>query len=237
MSFTYYILDTFSFVLAEFFFFFFLDKEFTAKKIEFVERRMVEHLLKRPCFIDSGGRPRAASILLEYEPSYKSFQKGLIVKNFGQAEVIVARPERSQEEIIQAVPVTARKGVQVPQLVTPLIEPDFVPSLEPSEVGDPVIRFPSLFDPTHQLDENMPVQRRSIDIGTVLGTSVPTSSGTFSVPPPPGFSQGEDVMRRKRKRGKGEDDEYEGGQELPLTEPLKKKSPSKKGKGKSARAL
>ena len=49
--------------------FFFSDKEFTAKKIEFVERRAVEHLLKRPCFIDSGSRPRAASILLEYEPS------------------------------------------------------------------------------------------------------------------------------------------------------------------------
>uniref|UniRef100_A0A2N9HAA3 Uncharacterized protein n=1 Tax=Fagus sylvatica TaxID=28930 RepID=A0A2N9HAA3_FAGSY len=161
------------------------DKDFTAKKIEFVERRMVKHLLKRPCSIDSDGHPRAASILLEYEPSYKSFQKGPIVKNFGQAEVTVSRPGRSQEEIIQAVPVTARKGVQV---------------------GDPVIRFPSLFDPTHQPDEDMPVQRRSIDIGTVLGTSE-------------------------------EDDEDEGGQELPLTEPLKKKSPSKKGKSKSARAL
>uniref|UniRef100_A0A2N9HXI2 Uncharacterized protein n=1 Tax=Fagus sylvatica TaxID=28930 RepID=A0A2N9HXI2_FAGSY len=192
------------------------DKEFTAKKIEFVERRAVEHLLKRPCFIDSGGRPRAASILLEYEPSYKSFQKGPIVKNFGQAEVTVARPGRSQEEIIQAVPVTARKGVQVPQLVTPLIEPNFVPSLESSEVGEPVIRFPSLFDPNS-----------FSQTGTCL----------FKVPPPPGFSQGEDVMRRKRKRGEEENDEDEGGQELPLTEPLKKKPPSKKGKSKSARAL
>jgi hypothetical protein len=169
MSFAYYILDIFPLFWLSLSLFFFLDKEFTAKKIEFVERRTVEYLLKRPCFIDSGGRPRAASILLEYEPSYKSFQKGSIVKNFGQAEVTVARLGRSQKEIIQAVPVTARKEVQVPQLVTPLIEPDFIPSLEPSEVGDPVIRFPSLFDPTHQPDEAMLVQRRSIDIGTFLG--------------------------------------------------------------------
>ena len=76
MSFKYYILDTFSFVLAEYFPSFFSDKEFTAKKIEFVERRAVEHLLKRPCFIDSGGRPRAASILLEYEPPTSLFRKG-----------------------------------------------------------------------------------------------------------------------------------------------------------------
>ncbi len=114
MSFMYYILDTFFFVLAEYFPSFFLDKEFTAKKIEFVERRTVEHLLKRSCFIDSGGCPHAASVLLEYEPSYKSFQKRPIVKNFGQEEVTVSWPWRNQEEIIQAVPVTARKGVQVP---------------------------------------------------------------------------------------------------------------------------
>ena len=75
--------------------FFFSDKEFTAKKIEFMERRTVEHLLKRPCFIDLGGRPRAASILLEYESSYKSFQKWPIVKNFGQEEVTVSRPGRN----------------------------------------------------------------------------------------------------------------------------------------------
>ena len=71
----------------------------------------MEHLLKKPCFIDSSGRPRTASILLEYEPFYKSFQKGPIVKNFRQEEVTVARPRKGQEEIIQAVPVTARRGV------------------------------------------------------------------------------------------------------------------------------
>ena len=72
--------------------------------------------------------------------------------------------------------------------MTPLIEPDFVPSLKSSKVGDPVIRFPSLFDPTHQPNEDMLVQRCSINIGTVLRTSVPTSFGTSSLPPPLGFS-------------------------------------------------
>jgi hypothetical protein len=76
-----------------------------------VERRTVEHLLQKPCFIDLGGRPRAASVLLDYVPSYKSFQKGPVVKHFRQEKVTVVRPGRDQEDIIQAVPVTARKGV------------------------------------------------------------------------------------------------------------------------------
>uniref|UniRef100_A0A2N9HMA6 Uncharacterized protein n=1 Tax=Fagus sylvatica TaxID=28930 RepID=A0A2N9HMA6_FAGSY len=80
----------------------------------------------------------------------------------------------------------------------------------------------------------MPVQKRSIDIGTVLGTSVPQSSETSSLPPPPGFSQGEGVMRRKRNRKEGEDEEDEGGRESSPAEPLKKKPSSKKGKGKPA---
>jgi hypothetical protein len=114
-------------VLTECFPSLFSDKEFTAKKVELVERKTVEHLLKRPCFIDSGGRPRAASILLDYVPSYKSFQKGPTVKHFRQEEVTVVRPGKDQEDIIQAVPVTARRGVQVPQLVPPLSNPEFVP--------------------------------------------------------------------------------------------------------------
>jgi hypothetical protein len=166
-------LSFFLFFFFFFFFFFFLDKKFTGKKIEFVETKMVEHLLKKPCFIDSGGRPCAASILLEYEPSYNSFLKGPTVKHFRQEEITVVHPGKDQEEIIQAVPVTARRGVQVPQLVPPLTDPNFVPSLESSKVGDPVIRFPSLFNLTHRTEEEMPVQKRSIDIGTVLGTSVP----------------------------------------------------------------
>jgi hypothetical protein len=41
----------------------------------------VEYLLKRPCFIDSGGRPRSVPILLNYVSTYKSFQKGPTVKD------------------------------------------------------------------------------------------------------------------------------------------------------------
>ena len=134
-------------VLTGRFSFFLPDKEFTAKKLELVERKTVEHLLQKPCFIDSGGRPRAASILLDYVPSYKSFQKGPTVKHFRQEEVTVVRPGRDQEDIIKAVPVTARKGVQVPQLVPPLSDPNFIPSIESSETGLPIIRFPSVFYP------------------------------------------------------------------------------------------
>ena len=146
-------------VLTECFPFLFSDKEFTAKKVELVKRKTVEHLLTKPCFIDSGGRPRAASILLNYVPSYKSFQKGPTVKHFRQKEITVVHPGKDQEDIIQAVPVTARRGVQVPQLVPPLSNPEFVPSLESSEVGLLVIRFPSVFDPDPKPTEEMPIQK------------------------------------------------------------------------------
>jgi hypothetical protein len=201
-----------------------------------VERRAVEHLLTRPCFIDSGGRPRSASILLNYVPTYKSFQKGPVVKDRRQAEVTVSRPRRDQEDIIQAVPLTKKRGIQIPHLVTPLSDPHFVPSTQPSEVGIPIIHFPSLFDPTTQSDDVMPVQKQTVDIGTVLGTSVPQSSEISSLPTPSGFSQGEDVGK-KRKKGEEEDGEDENQQELPLIEPLKAKSPSKRSKSKSTRAL
>ena len=154
-----------------------------------MERRTVEHLLQRPCFIDSGSCPRAASILLDYVPSYKSFQKGSTVKNFRQSEVTVSRLGRSQEEIIEAVPLTAKKGVQVPRLVTPLSNPEFVPSLESSEVGHPIIKFPSIFDSDPNLTEEMLIQKRSINIASVLGTSALETSGTSPPAPLLGFSQ------------------------------------------------
>ena len=179
-----------------------------------MERKTVEHLLKKPCFIDSGGRPRAASILLDYVPSYKSFQKGSTVKHFKQEEITVVWPGKDQEDIIQAVPLTARRGVEVPQLMPPLSNPDFVPSLESSEVGLPVIRFPSVFDPDPKPTEEMPIQKRTVNISTVLGTSALETSQTSPLAsplaPPPGFSQGEDVMRKKRKRGKEQDDNVSG---------------------------
>jgi hypothetical protein len=174
------------------------DKEFIMKKVEFVERKTVEHLLRRPCFIDSGRRPRSAPILLAYEPSYKSFQSGSTVKDSRQAEVTVSQPGRDQEDIIQAVPLTARREVQVPQLVTPLADPHFVPSTQPSEVGLPVIRFPSLFYPNSSSVEEIPVQRLFINIGSVLGTLAPEPSESSPPPLPFGFSQGEDVIKKEK---------------------------------------
>uniref|UniRef100_A0A2N9EV66 Uncharacterized protein n=1 Tax=Fagus sylvatica TaxID=28930 RepID=A0A2N9EV66_FAGSY len=215
-------------------------RNFTSKKVELVERRTVEHLLQKPCFIDSGGRPRAASVLLDYVPSYKSFQKGPIVKHFRQEEVSVVRPGKDQEDIIQAVPLTARKGVQVPRLVPPLSDPNFIPSIESSEAGLPIIRFPSIFDPDPKPTEEMPVQPRTVSIADVLGTSAPETSRTSlsasPLPLPPGFSQGEGVMRKKRKRGTAQDDEgcVQEGSSPP--QPSKAKSP-KKAKSKNNRAL
>uniref|UniRef100_A0A2N9HF91 Uncharacterized protein n=1 Tax=Fagus sylvatica TaxID=28930 RepID=A0A2N9HF91_FAGSY len=159
------------------------DKEFTAKKVEFVERKTVEHLLAKPCFIDSGGRPRAASILLDYVPSYKSFQKGPTVKHFRQEEV--------------------------PQLVPPLSDPGFVPSLESSE--------------------RLCLERPPLETS---GTSPRASSHA----PPPGFSQGEDVMRKKRKRGKEQNDDV-SGQEGSSPSRLPKAKASKRGKSKNDRDL
>ena len=48
----------------------FSEKDFTAIDLSLVERRTVEHLLQKPCFIDSAGRPCSASILLGYVPTY-----------------------------------------------------------------------------------------------------------------------------------------------------------------------
>ncbi len=101
--------------------------------------------------------------------SYKSFQSGPTVKDSRQAEVTVSQTERGQEEIIQAVPLTARREVQVPRLVTPLTDSNFTPSVQPLEAELPVIRFPSLFDPTPQPNNDMPIQWRSINIGSRLG--------------------------------------------------------------------
>ena len=122
---------------------------------------------------------------------------------------------------------TARREVQVPRLVTPLTDPNFVPSAQSSEAGLPIIRFPSLFDPTPNPNETMLVQKLSINIGSVLGTLVPEPSETFPLPP-----QGEFVMR-KGKRGEEEVAEARGQQALPLSEPSKAKTPSKKGKNKN----
>uniref|UniRef100_A0A2N9IT32 Transposase (putative) gypsy type domain-containing protein n=1 Tax=Fagus sylvatica TaxID=28930 RepID=A0A2N9IT32_FAGSY len=199
------------------------DKEFTAKKVELVERKTVEHLLKRPCFIDSAGRPRAASILLDYE------------------EVTVVRPGKDQEDIIQALPVTARRGVQVPQLVPPLSNPEFVPSLESSEVGLPVIRFPSFFDPDPKPTEEMPVQKRSVNIASVLGTSAPETSGTSprasSPVPPPWVCSRRGCYEEEKKERKRSTMMTSASRKGSSPSRLPKAKAPKKGKSKNDRAL
>ena len=168
------------FFSSSFFFFFFgfdwllfifiSDKDFTAKNVKFVERKAVEHLLERPCFIDSGRRPRSALILLGYEPSYKSFQKGPTVKG-----------------------------------------------------------------PTPSTSEDMLVQRQSINIGSVLGSLAPQTSEPSTLPFAPGFSKGESVMKRRKRREEGAE-EAGAQQALVPTESSVTKSPSKKRKGKNSRA-
>ncbi len=146
----------------------------------------------------------------------------------------VSQLGKDQEEIIQAVPLTARREMQVSQLVTPFADPNFVPSIQPTEVGLPVIRFPSLFYPNLSSTEEMPVQRRSINIGSVLRTLAPESSETSHLPPPLGFPQREDVMRR-RKRGEEKADKAGDQQPLSPSETPKAKAP-KKRKSKNGRA-
>jgi hypothetical protein len=74
----------------------------------------------------------------------------------------------------------------------------------------------------------------------VLGTSALETSGTSprasSPVPPAGFSQGEDVMRKKRKRGKEQNDDV-SGQEGSSPSRLPKAKAPKKGKSKNDRDL
>ena len=129
---------------------------------------------------------------------------------------------------------SVRRKIQIPQLVTPLTDPNFIPSIQSSEVGLPVIQFPSLFDPSPKTSEDMLVQKRTINLGSVLKAFAPQLSEASPPPPapPPGFSKEESVMK-KRKRGEDGDDEVGEQQVLPPIESSKAKSPSKKGKSKN----
>jgi hypothetical protein len=84
------------------------------------------------------------------------------------------------------------------------------------------------------LSKNMPIQRRTINIGSVLGTLAPEPSETSNVPLAPGFSEGESVMK-KRKKGEEEAEAVKEQQGLIQAEPSVTKSSSKKGKGKDSR--
>jgi hypothetical protein len=85
------------------------------------------------------------------------------------------------------------------------------------------------------MSKNMPIQRRTINIGSVLETFAPEPSETFDVSLAPGFSEGESVMK-KRKKGEEEAEVTREQQALIQIEPSVTKSPSKKGKGKDSRA-
>jgi hypothetical protein len=79
----------------------------------------------------------------------------------------------------------------------------------------------------------MPIQKRTINIGAVLGTLAPEPSETSSHPPALGFSEGESVMK-KRKTGEKEVEEAKAQKAPAQTEPPVTKFPSKKGKGKNS---
>ena len=66
----------------------------------------------------------------------------------------------------------------------------------------------------------MPIQRRTINIGSVLGTLAPEPSETFDVPLAPGSFEGEFVMK-KRKKGEEGVDEAREQQALVQTEDRK----------------
>jgi hypothetical protein len=109
----------------------------------------------------------------------------------------------------------------LPQLVDPFTDQHLVSSV--------------YFNPTPSTSENMPIQRRTINIGSVLGTLAPEPSETSDLPLAPRFSEGESVMKKRKKGEEG----VEGAREqqaLVQTESSVTKSPSKKGKGKNSRA-
>jgi hypothetical protein len=227
-------LDSFSYLCC----FFLSDKEFTEKKVEFVEWKTVEHLLKNPCFVDCRGFSRSGPISLEYVPSYNSFQDVPRVKDLRQVEVTVSQPGKSNEAIIEADSISKRK-IPVPLLVTPLTNPHFVPSVSSSDVGLREIRFPSLFDPTPKTPKEMSIQKRTISLGSMLEKSnpPPTNDALPLLSPPPGFIQGEKkIVKRKRV----EEDEGQGAKEQQLVapaEPLKSPIPASKGKSKDDRSI
>uniref|UniRef100_A0A2N9EEL8 Uncharacterized protein n=1 Tax=Fagus sylvatica TaxID=28930 RepID=A0A2N9EEL8_FAGSY len=66
----------------------------------------------------------------------------------------------------------------------------------------------------------MPIQRRTINIGSVLGTLAPEPSEASDVPLAPGFSEGESVMKKRKKGEEGVEVAREQ-QALIQTEPSK----------------
>jgi hypothetical protein len=142
------------------------------------------------------------------------------VKDLRQIEVIMSRLSKNTETIIEAVPISKRK-TPVPLLVAPLSNPHFIPTIPFSEVSLPEIKFPSLFDPTPKTIEEMPIQKKSINLGSVLERSnlPPTNDAHPTLTPPPCFSQGEMVMKKVGKRKKGEENDTNEAGEKQLVAP------------------
>jgi hypothetical protein len=97
----------------------------------------------------------------------------------------------------------------LPQLVDPFTDQHLISSV--------------YFKPTPSSSENMPIQRRTVNIGSVLGTLAPKLSGTSDLPLAPEFSEGEFAMKKRKTREEG----VEGAKEqqaLVQTEPSVNKS-------------
>ena len=82
----------------------------------------------------------------------------------------------------------------------------------------------------------MPIQKRTVDIRSVLGTSAPESARVPSAPRASGFSEGDSVVKR-RKKGEEEVKVAEKQQAPISTEPPAAKPSSKKGRSKDSRTL
>jgi hypothetical protein len=79
----------------------------------------------------------------------------------------------------------------------------------------------------------MPVQKRSINLGSVLEALVPLPSETSPPPPPLGFSQGESVMKKRKMEKKGMM-KLGNNKYCPQLSPPKPNPHLKKGKAKMA---
>jgi hypothetical protein len=109
---------------------------------------------------------------LDYVPSYNTFQDVPRVLDPRQIEITVSQLGKSTKSIIEAIPVSKRKTL-VALLVSQFIQTSSIPSVSSPEVGLPVIRFLSLFDPTPKALEVMPIQKRTVNLGLVLETFNP----------------------------------------------------------------
>uniref|UniRef100_A0A2N9GEP9 Uncharacterized protein n=1 Tax=Fagus sylvatica TaxID=28930 RepID=A0A2N9GEP9_FAGSY len=82
----------------------------------------------------------------------------------------------------------------------------------------------------------MPIQKRTVDIRSVLGTRAPELPRVPNAPLASGFSEGESVIK-KRKKGEEEAEVAKKQQVAINTEPSAAKSSSKKGRSKDSRTL